>query len=67
MSAHLTEKELARRLGMSIRTLQRWRWTGRGPAFLKLGGRVVYPLTDIESWEATCRIDPRQPTTASDR
>jgi hypothetical protein len=37
---------------MSPRTLERWRWLGQGPAFLKIGGRVVYRLADIEAYEA---------------
>jgi hypothetical protein len=49
---HLTQKELARRWCLSPRTLERWRWLGQGPAFLKLGGRVAYRLEDIEAFEA---------------
>jgi hypothetical protein len=37
---------------MSPRTLEQWRWQGRGPRFLKLGGRVVYPVSEIEAFEA---------------
>jgi predicted site-specific integrase-resolvase len=51
MIEHLSEKGLARRWGLSARTLQRWRWAGRGPVYLKLGGRVVYRLVDVETWE----------------
>ena len=29
-----------------------WRWTGEGPQFVKLGGRVVYRLEDVEAYEA---------------
>lgn len=47
----LNQKELARRWGLSHRTLERWRYTGQGPAFLKLGGRVLYRLPDIEAFE----------------
>lgn len=47
----LNQKELARRWGISHRTLERWRYTGQGPAFLKLGGRVLYRLPDIEAFE----------------
>ena len=47
----LNQKELARRWGISHRTLERWRYTGLGPAFLKLGGRVLYRLPDIEAFE----------------
>lgn len=49
---HLTQKALARRWCLSPRTLERWRWLGQGPAFLKLGGRVAYRLEDIEAFEA---------------
>ena len=48
----LNQTELAARWSISARTLERWRWTGEGPAFLKIGGRVVYRLEDIEAFEA---------------
>lgn len=47
----LNQKELARRWGISHRTLERWRYIGQGPAFLKLGGRVLYRLPDVEAFE----------------
>lgn len=47
----LNQNELARRWGISHRTLERWRYNGQGPAFLKLGGRVLYRLADIETFE----------------
>jgi hypothetical protein len=49
---HLNQRELAERLHISPRTLERWRWVGEGPRFLKIGGRVVYRLQDIERYEA---------------
>ena len=48
---HLTQKDLARRWCLSPRTLERWRWSGQGPVYLKLGGRVAYRLEDIEAFE----------------
>jgi predicted site-specific integrase-resolvase len=48
---HLNQIELAARWNISHRTLERWRWQGDGPRFVKLGGRVVYRLEDIESYE----------------
>lgn len=51
MPAHLNQLELARRWSMSPRTLERWRWTGEGPHFLKIGKRVIYPLAEIEAFE----------------
>jgi hypothetical protein len=51
-TTHFSQSELATRWRMSICTLERWRWLGEGPRFLKLGGRVVYRLEDIEAFEA---------------
>ncbi|MEO9298781.1 helix-turn-helix transcriptional regulator [Devosia alba] len=48
---HLNQIDLADRWNISHRTLERWRWTGEGPRFVKLGGRVVYRLEDIEAFE----------------
>jgi predicted site-specific integrase-resolvase len=45
------QKELARRWTISHRTLERWRWAGEGPAYMKIGGRVVYRLEDIVAFE----------------
>ena len=49
---HFSSKQLARRWAVSHRTPERWRWTGCGPCYLKIGGRVVYRLADIEAYEA---------------
>ena len=49
---HLNQVELGRRWAMSHRTLERWRWEGGGPSYLKVGGRVLYRLEDIEAFEA---------------
>ena len=49
---HLNQDELAERWNLSARTLERWRWLKKGPPFLKVGGRVVYRLEDVESYEA---------------
>lgn len=49
---HLNQLELARRWALSPRTLERWRWQGNGPPFLKLGGRILYRLEDVLNWEA---------------
>lgn len=46
--AFLSEVELARRTGISRRTLQGWRAQGRGPRFVKLGRRCLYPLPELQ-------------------
>ena len=49
---HLSQIALAARWTVSPRTLERWRFSGEGPQFVKIGGRVVYRLEDIEAYEA---------------
>jgi hypothetical protein len=49
---HLDQKQLAERWLISPRTLEQWRWQGRGPLYLKIGGRVVYRLWAIEVCES---------------
>ena len=51
-SRHLNQTELAERWDLSPRTLEQWRWQGKGPRYLKIGGRVVYPIVEIEAFEA---------------
>ena len=51
MQTHLRQKDLAERWHVSPRTLERWRWIGEGPQFLKVGGRVIYRLEDVETYE----------------
>ena len=48
----LDQKELVDRWGISGRTLEGWRQRKRGPPFLRLEGRVLYPLADVEAYEA---------------
>jgi hypothetical protein len=68
---HFNQIELARRWSISPRTLERWRWLGQGPQFLKIGGRVVYRLADIEAYEAdrlrSSTLSPDPPATAGTR
>jgi predicted site-specific integrase-resolvase len=53
----LNQTTLARRWQISPRTLERWRWQGEGPVFVKIGGRVVYRLDDIVAYEDARRCE----------
>ena len=44
----LNTYEVARYLNMSPGSLANWRSAGRGPAYIKLGSKVMYQKTDIE-------------------
>lgn len=47
----LTPEALADRWSLPLCTLEQWRWTGKGPQFVKIGKRVRYTLKDIENFE----------------
>ena len=51
---HLTQAQLAQRLGVSQRTLEGWRYRGKGPAYLRLEGRIGYRVADVERFEQEC-------------
>ena len=48
---HLNQRHLADRWDVSEATLERWRTEGIGPVFLKLQGRVLYRVEDVEAFE----------------
>jgi predicted DNA-binding transcriptional regulator AlpA len=54
MPAAMNDRELAQRLGISRKTLQKWRSLGMGPPYLKLGAKVVYRAEDIEAYIQHC-------------
>ncbi len=37
-------------LALSVKTLRRWRWAGKGPRFLKLGAAVRYDPADLTAF-----------------
>jgi hypothetical protein len=37
---------------ISVRTLSNWRWSGKGPRFTRVGGRILYPAADVMAWAA---------------
>jgi hypothetical protein len=52
----LTEIMLADRWVCSVARLQRWRTVGEGPPYLKIVGKVLYRLKDIETYEEVCLV-----------
>lgn len=46
----ITESEASNRYRYSKYWFQRSRWDGSGPAFLKLKGKVLYPLKETDEW-----------------
>ena len=50
MSRLVTERDASELLGVSVRTLQKWRLQGNGPQFVKLGHAVRYDVKDLEAY-----------------
>jgi predicted DNA-binding transcriptional regulator AlpA len=46
----LRTPEAARFLGLSARTLEKRRIYGTGPKFSKVGGRILYAVSDLREW-----------------
>lgn len=58
----LTPEQLAIWLGLSLNTVNQWRYLKRGPRFLKIGKNVRYAEEDVLAWleqqsrEGTSRV-----------
>lgn len=50
IAGRLRVSEAAKYLGMGHSTLDRMRHEGRGPRYLKLGGRVFYRREDLDAY-----------------
>lgn len=54
-NALVSQKHLAARWKKSVRTLQRWRAEGYGPAWIHIGGSVLYRERDVLAYENRMR------------
>ena len=55
-TTHFDQLQLAERSGLSHKTLERWRTNGTGPKYIRLPGKVIYRLCDIETYETECLV-----------
>jgi hypothetical protein len=61
----LTSKELSSRWRLSDQTLANWRYARKGPPFIRVGGRVLYPVDGVHSYEqSSCLTEQSQATSA---
>jgi len=62
---YLNNREAAEYLGLSVRTMNRYRVTGDGPPYYRLGNRVRYVRAELDEWvtgsrrTSTSNNDPR--------
>ncbi|MEW6427489.1 MAG: helix-turn-helix domain-containing protein [Thermodesulfobacteriota bacterium] len=54
----LDEKAVARRLGVSIKTVQGWRFHGVGPRYYKVRRSVRYDALDVQRYLDSCAVAP---------
>ena len=52
---YLSTRGAAHYLGLSPRTLNRYRVSGDGPVFHRFGGRVRYRREDLDGWASARR------------
>ena len=55
----LTCKETAERLRIKSNTLDGWRVKGLGPRHIKMEGKVLYRVSDIDDYLNENTIDPK--------
>jgi hypothetical protein len=58
LTLFFTQAELAVELGITKKTLDRWKTAGRGPSITKLGRKILYSRRAVASWLAACEQDP---------
>jgi Helix-turn-helix domain len=70
---YLTTEEVAQRYrgAVSVGTLRNWRAMRVGPAFVKIGKAVLYPVDELDAWDkrnmVSCRGSGRLNMTNSDQ
>lgn len=70
---YLTAEEVSDRYrgSISVGTLRNWRAMRIGPAFIKIGKAVLYPVEALEAWDqksiVACRASKRLAMDANDR
>lgn len=54
----LTPRQLTERWGGEIheRTLANWRASSRGPRYLRIGGKILYDIEDVEAYESGRKV-----------
>lgn len=50
LDGYMTQAELAKELGRSLKTLTRWRTMKKGPPFIRMGPDILYPREGVKRW-----------------
>lgn len=57
-SQNIDERQAAQYLGLSVSTLQQWRFRCKGPDYLKFGKAVRYRVADLEAFAEAHVVRP---------
>jgi excisionase family DNA binding protein len=60
LSVFFTQAELAQELGVTRKTLNRWKVEGKGPAITKLGRKILYSRKAVATWLSAYEREPHQ-------
>jgi hypothetical protein len=52
LEGYIPGDELCRQLAIIPRTARKWRQSGEGPPFVKVGGAIYYPVAGFHHWLA---------------
>jgi len=53
---YLSPKMVEERYHVRVGTLANWRCQSRGPEYVKLGRKIMYPVQALEVWCQNCRV-----------
>lgn len=56
--AAFDEKKAGAYLGLSVKTLQAYRFHRKGPAYIRMGRSIRYRQEDLDRYLEACRVDP---------
>lgn len=57
---YVDEKAAAEILGLSVKTLQNWRWRHVGPAYTRMNGKMIrYKVEDLTLYAEGGRVETR--------
>jgi hypothetical protein len=58
LAEHLAERDAAKELRLTLRTLRSWRQKGIGPSYSKIGRKVFYSRAKLLSWIERLEREP---------
>lgn len=59
---YVTEREVAQRYGVKLKTVQKWRRLKVGPAYHRIEGSIRYSIADLEAYDKSRRVETESPS-----